>query len=152
MHRSVSDVAAGLIFIAFGLAFALGAATYDIGTPVRMGPGFFPLVVGGSLAAIGGLIVLKPMADGDATAPMAPSWRAIILIIGAIAVFGVTVRGLGLVPSVFLTALLATLASRQVRPWLALPFAVGLTLLSVLIFVVGLSLRLPLLGPWIPRV
>jgi hypothetical protein len=152
MHRSVSDVAAGLIFIAFGLAFALGAATYDIGTPVRMGPGFFPLVVGGSLAAIGGLIVLKPMADGDATVPLAPSWRAIILIIGAIAVFGVTVRGLGLVPSVFLTALLATLASRQMRPWLALPFAVGLTLLSVLIFVVGLSLRLPLLGPWIPRV
>ncbi len=151
MHRSRSDVLAGLIFVAFGLAFAVGAATYAIGTPVRMGPGFYPLVIGGSLAALGGAIALLPSAEGAAAAPGAHSWRAIVLIIGAIAIFGLTVRALGLVPSIFLTALLSTFASRQVGPWTALAFAVGLTVLSILIFVVGLSLRLPLLGPLIPR-
>lgn len=158
MHRSRSDVLAGLIFVAFGLAFSIGAATYDIGNPTRMGPGFYPLVIGGSLAALGGAIALIPSVREPDTAPTtapiaptAPPWRAIVLIIGAITIFGLTVRGLGLIPSVFLTALLSTLASRQVRPWTALAFAVGLTLLSFLIFVVALSLRLPLLGPWVPR-
>jgi hypothetical protein len=151
MKRSANDILAGLIFVAFGLAFAVGAATYTIGTPVRMGPGFYPLVIGGSLAALGGAIALIPSGQDAATAPTARPWRAIVLIVGAVVIFGLTVRGLGLIPSVFLTALLATLASRQVRPWTALAFAVGLTLLSILIFVVALSLRLPLLGPLIPR-
>jgi hypothetical protein len=151
MQRSPTDILAGLIFVAFGLAFAIGAATYDIGTPTRMGPGFYPLVVGGSLAALGGAIALIPAGHDAESAPVARPWRAIVLIIGALVIFGLTVRGLGLIPSVFLTALLSTLASRQVRPWTALAFAVGLTLLSILIFVVALSLRLPLLGPLIPR-
>ena len=55
MLRSAKDVLAGLTFIGFGLAFAAGATAYDIGDPVRMGPGFFPLVVGGLLAILGGV-------------------------------------------------------------------------------------------------
>ena len=152
MQRSVKDVLAGLIFVAFGVAFALGAATYEIGTPLRMGPGFFPFVIGGALAVLGGLIALRTAEDAASEPLTAPPWRAVALILGAIAVFGLTVRGLGLIPSVFLTALLATLASRQLGAWRRLALAVGLTVVSVLIFGVALSLRLPLLGPWIPRV
>ena len=80
----------------------------------------------------------------------APPWRAAGLILAALVVFGLTVRGLGLVPSIFVTSLLASLASRETRIPLAVLLAVGLTLLCIAIFVFALSLRLPLVGPWIP--
>lgn len=149
MKRSAKDVLAGLAFVGFGVAFAAGASTYTIGSPVRMGPGFFPLLVGGLLVVLGGIIVLKPAADPDATPLTRPPMRATVLILGAIVVFGLTVRGLGLVPSVFIAALMSALASRQIKPVGALLLAVGLTVISVLVFVVGLRLNLPLLGPWI---
>jgi Tripartite tricarboxylate transporter TctB family len=149
MQRSRRDVLAGLTFIGFGLAFAIGATAYDIGNPVRMGPGFFPLIMGTMLVAIGVLIAVRRSADADTTPISAPPWRATALILGAIVVFGLTVRGLGLVPSVFVTSLLASLASRETKPPAALVLAVGLTVVSVAIFVVALSLRLPIIGPWL---
>jgi hypothetical protein len=153
MHRPIKDVLAGVTFIGFGVAFAIGATTYPIGSAARMGPGLFPLLVGGLLAVLGAIIVIKPALeqDGDTGPLTAPAWRGAALALGAIIVFGLTVRGLGLLPAIFLTALLASLASRLTSPLMALGMAVGLTVLSYLIFVVGLQLNLPLLGPWIPR-
>lgn len=150
MQRSAKDILAGLTFAAFGLAFALGATAYEIGDPVRMGPGFFPLFVGGFLVILGGLIAATRLPDADDGPITAPPWRAAGLILGGIVAFGLTVRGLGLVPSILMAALLASLASRLTSVLGALLLAVGLTLISVAIFVVALSLRLPLLGPWIP--
>ncbi len=150
MKRSAKDVLAGLTFVGFGLAFAVGALAYDIGDPVRMGPGFFPLVVGVLLAVLGGLIAVTRSNEPDEEPISAPPWRAAGLILAALVVFGLTVRGLGLIPSIFVTALLASFASRETKPLVAVLLAVGLTALSIAIFVFALSLRLPLVGPWIP--
>lgn len=150
MQRSAKDVLAGLTFVGFGLAFALGALAYDVGDPVRMGPGFFPLIVGVLLAILGVLIGITRSSEPDDAGITAPPWRAAGLIIGAIVIFGLTVRGLGLVPSIFVAALLASLASRETRLPMALLLAVGLTLVSIAIFVMALSVRVPLVGPWIP--
>ena len=57
MQRSLKDVLAGLALAAFGVAFAIGAMTYTVGSPVRMGPGFFPLIVGALLAVLGVVVV-----------------------------------------------------------------------------------------------
>ena len=150
IQRSPKDVLAGLTFLGFGVAFALGALAYDIGDPVRMGPGFFPLVVGVLLALLGVVIVVTRSTEPDEEPLTAPPWRAGVLILGALLVFGLTVRGLGLVPALLVTALLASLASRETSPPWAVVLAVALTLLSIAIFVVALSVRLPLVGPWIP--
>ena len=150
MPRSAKDVLAGLTFVGFGLAFALGALAYDIGDPVRMGPGFFPLTVGVLLAILGVLIAVTRSSETDEAELTAPPWRAAGLILGAILIFGLTVRGLGLVPSIVVTALLTSLASQQTRLPVAVLLAVALTVVSVAIFVVALSVRLPLVGPWIP--
>ena len=149
MPRALKDILAGLIFVAIGVAFAVIATAYEVGTPVRMGPGYFPLVLGGTLALLGGLIVVKGVINGEAEAIGAIPWRAIALIVGAILFFGLTVRGLGLIPSTFITALLSSLASRRASVVGVVLVSVGLTALCVLVFAVGLSLRLPLLGPWI---
>lgn len=150
MQRSAKDVLAGLTFVGFGLAFAIGSLGYEIGDPVRMGPGFFPLTVGVLLAVLGISIAVTRSSEPDDEPMTAPPWRAAGLILAALVVFGLTVRGLGLVPSIFVTSLLASLASRETRIPLAVLLAVGLTLLCIAIFVFALSLRLPLVGPWIP--
>jgi len=149
-HRALKDILAGGIFIAIGLAFALGSLSYDIGTPLRMGPGYVPLVLGGLLAALGVGVVVKGFIAGEGASLGGFEWRAVILITAALIFFGVTVRGLGAVPALFGTSLLASLARSRTSWREALLISVGLTVLSVVIFIVGLQLRLRLLGPWIP--
>jgi len=150
VQRALKDILAGGIFIALGLAFALGALSYDIGTPLRMGPGYVPLVLGGLLAALGVGVVVKGLIAGEGESIGGFEWRAVILITAALIFFGVTVRGLGAAPALFGTSLLAALA-RSGTSWReALLIAIGLTVLSVVIFIVALQLRLRILGPWIP--
>jgi hypothetical protein len=150
MDRAIKDVLAGLVFIGFGLAFAVGAASYDVGTALRMGPGYFPLVLGGLLVLFGVIIIAKGFVAGEGAVIGAVPWRAALLIVAAILFFGATIRGLGVGPSVFLTALLAGFSGRRSGVVWPVVIAVGLTITSVLIFVVALQLPLPLFGPWIP--
>jgi len=149
MHRALKDVLAGLVFVAFGLAFAIGATTYEIGSTLRMGPGYFPLVLGGLLVVLGGVIVAKGFVDAEGGSIGTVPWRALGLILGAIVFFGLTVRGLGLVPTVFVATFMSAFASHRTGVVSALVVAAGLTGLCVLVFVVALSLRLPLVGPWL---
>jgi hypothetical protein len=150
MRTAIKDVLAGFAFIGFGLAFAVGATSYEIGTALRMGPGYFPLVLGGLLVLLGVLIIAKGWIAGEVDEIGPVPWKAAALIAGALVFFGATIRGLGVVPSVFLTALLAGLSGH--RPGIVAPvvIAVGLTVTCVIIFIVALQLRLPLVGPWIP--
>lgn len=150
IRRALKDILAGGIFIAIGLAFAVGSLSYDIGTPLRMGPGYFPLVLGGLLAGLGILVVAKGFIAGTGDAIGEVDWRAVVMITAALLFFGLTVRGLGVAGALFGTSLLAALARSRTRPREAALIAVALTALSVTIFIVALQLRLPLVGPWIP--
>ncbi|HEX5590352.1 MAG TPA: tripartite tricarboxylate transporter TctB family protein [Candidatus Limnocylindrales bacterium] len=149
MPRSLKDVVAGTLFVLFGLGFALGSLEYETGSAARMGPGYFPLVLGGLLTALGGLIVARGFTGGEEGPIGGVSWRAVGFILAAVLVFGVTVRGLGLLPATFIAAVLSALASRRTSVVNVALISVGLTVASMLIFVVALSLRLPLVGPWL---
>ena len=149
MQRSVRDLAAGLIFIALGLAFAIAASRYPIGTAFRMGPGYFPIVLGGLLVLLGILVAVEGIVAGEAAPIGAVPWPAILLILGSILFFGVTVRGLGLVPSLCVTVLMAAFASRRTTALAALLIALGLTVACVIIFVEALGLSITLFGPWV---
>jgi len=149
-RRSFPDILAGGLFVLIGGAFVVGALGYERGTPLRMGPGYFPLLVGATLAALGLAIVLKGLVAGEVVSFGAVPWRAVAAIVLAVVFFGFAVRRLGFVPTSALTALLTTLASARVRPLTAVAVAAGLTVAATLIFVVGLQLRIPLWGPWLP--
>jgi hypothetical protein len=138
------------VFAAFGLAFAVGATSHEVGTIVRMGPGYFPLVLGLALTVLGGAIAVRGLRDGEEGPIGVVAWRGAALIVGSLLCFGLTVRGLGLVPAVFVTAVMSAFASRRTRPLSAVLIGVALTVICVLIFVVALRLRIPLIGPWIP--
>ena len=149
-RQALKDILAGGIFIAFGLAFALGALAYNIGTPLNMGPGYVPLVLGGLLAAIGTGVIVKGFIAGEGDEIGGLDWRAMILVTAAILFFGITVRGLGVVGALFGASLLAAFARSQTSWKEALVIAAGITALSVVIFIFALQLRLSLIGSWIP--
>ena len=150
VRKALKDILAGSVFIAFGLYFALVSLTYEVGSALSMGPGYFPLVLGGVLVLLGIVIVGKGLVAGDGEPIGTIPWRSAALIVAAIIFFGATVRGLGMVPALFVATLLSALAGHRTGIIPATVISIGLTILCVLIFVVGLQLRVPLIGDWIP--
>ena len=149
MQKALKDVLAGLVFVAFGLAFAVTAYSYDLGTALRLGPGYFPLVLGGILFLLGVLLVVEGIVAGEGEALGAVPWRGIVLLTIAPLFFGFTVRGLGLAPSLFVTVLLAAFSSHRTGVMAALAMAAALTVFCVLVFVQALGMPVQLLGPWL---
>jgi hypothetical protein len=149
LNASRNDLASGAIFVAFGAYFALEAMRYEFGTPFRMGPGFMPIVLGGVLIALGIAVVAKGIGKPDEDAPAPWPWRGIALVLGTIVFFAATIRGLGFIPVVLISAFATALSSRRNNLLSALVISVGLTLLCYLIFVVGLGMLVPLVGPWL---
>jgi hypothetical protein len=150
VRRALKDILAGAIFIAIGIAFATGSLAYNIGSPLRMGPGYVPLALGILLIGLGLLVIGKGFIAGEGDQIGEVDWRAVALVTAALVFFGLTVRGLGVIGALFGTSLLATLARSQTSLREALVIAVGLTALSVVIFIFALQLRMPLFGSWIP--
>jgi hypothetical protein len=149
MQTSLRDLIAGLIFVAFGLGFAGIALTYDLGSALRMGPGYFPLVLGGLLVLLGLAITAEGIVRGGET-PIGPiPWRGLIFLTAAVLVFGFFVRRLGLAPALFFSVLLAAFSSERTSVLAALAMAAGLTIVCVLIFVEGLGMPVPLIGTWL---
>lgn len=145
---SSRDLVCGLLFIFIGLFFAIQAYGLDLGTAFRMGPGYFPLVLAAILVILGVIIIVQSTQIEHE--PMGPiAWRGILFILPAPIFFGLTVRGLGLAPSLFFTALLAAFASTKMRPGMALLLVGGLTLFSVIVFSYALGLPFRRFGPWL---
>ncbi len=150
VRLALKDILAGGIFIALGLAFASGALAYEVGTPLRMGPGYVPLALGVLLAGLGVAVIVKGVIAGEGDPIGGLDWRALVFVTAALLFFGITVRGLGVVGALFGATLLASLARAATPIREAVLIAVGLTALSVVIFIFALQLRLPLVGSWIP--
>jgi hypothetical protein len=146
-RRSPADLLAGAIFMLIGGVFVAGSLGYDRGTPLRMGPGYFPLLIGVIVAGLGLAIAVKGLIAGEVIEFGRVPWRAVALITAAVLFFGFFIGRLGFVPTSAVTALLTTLASPRVRPLTAVAVSAGLTVVATLIFVVGLQLRIPLVGP-----
>lgn len=146
-----TDAAAGVLFILFGLFFGIQSLGLEIGTAFRMGPGYFPLVLAAVLVLFGGLILFNAIkAEKDSPPIGAIAWRGLLFLLPAPIFFGLTVRGLGFVPSIFVTALIAGLASLKMRPANALLLAVAVTAFSTLVFSYALGLPFRRFGPWLP--
>ena len=147
---SLKNLLAGLIFVGIGVAFAYASLGYQIGTAFRMGPGYFPLVLAGLLIILGIAILVSAFRDGpDAEQMERVPWLAVVLILGSLVFFGVTVRGLGVVPSLFITTFLSAFASKRTGFVGAILIATALVVICYAIFLEGLSLPLRAFGPWL---
>jgi hypothetical protein len=135
-------------FIGLGLFFAQQSLSVELGTAFRMGPGYFPLVLAVILVVLGVVILVDAIrVKSEPIGHIA--WRGIFFILPAPIFFGLTVRGLGFVPSIFLTGLIAGFASQKMKPLTALLLAAGLTLFAVIVFSYALGLPFRRFGPWV---
>lgn len=144
-----TDAAAGILFILFGLFFGLQSLGLELGTAFRMGPGFFPLVLSGVLVGFGLLVLFNALKAGSGDEIGTLAWRGIVFILPAPVFFGLTVRGLGFVPAIFLTTLIAGMASLRMKVQWAFLLALGVTIFSTLVFSYALGLPFRRFGPWL---
>ncbi|WP_294771315.1 tripartite tricarboxylate transporter TctB family protein, partial [uncultured Rhodoferax sp.] len=83
MIRSQKDFFSGLMFTVLGGGFAIGASQYSLGSGAKMGPGYFPLILGVLLGILGIAIAVKstlgPQTDGDKIGSFA--WKPLFFII-----------------------------------------------------------------------
>jgi hypothetical protein len=146
MRFNQKDVASGLIFIGIGGFFALNALQLELGTPLRMGPGFFPLGLSLILMGLGLAICLRSFVEDSSPLQFA-KLRSFLLICLPPVIFGLTVRPLGLVPSIAIVSLLGAYASQRMTIPLAVALTAVLTVFCVALFHYGLGLPIPLFGP-----
>jgi hypothetical protein len=151
--QSQKDFFAGLLYAVLGAAFAIGATNYNIGTGARMGPGYFPLLLGVVLGLIGLYIMFKAVvvktADGDKIGKWA--WRPLFYIIAGNLLFGVLLSGLpnlgipamGLIAAIYGTTVVVSLAANTFNLKEALILGTILAAGSYVGFVWLLKLQFP---------
>ena len=142
--KNPTDFWTGLAFGGVGLAVSLYAAThYSIGTAIRMGPGYFPMWVGGLVAALGLALAIGALrVDGPRLPRLA--LRPVVLILAASIAFGYLLKPLGLVVSTILLVLVSAAGGHEFRWRECLLLAAGLAIFAIGVFVYGLGLPFPL--------
>ncbi|MFO1361021.1 MAG: tripartite tricarboxylate transporter TctB family protein [Burkholderiales bacterium] len=140
--RAPKDFWAGLMFIAFGVGFVIVARNYAMGTAVRMGPAYFPTVLGGILALIGLAIFVKSLAREGPPVPRIVL-RPMAFILAGIILFGIFLKPLGLIVCAAILVFLGALGGHEFRLKEVSILYVVLTVFSVIVFVKGLGLPIP---------
>ena len=153
MIKSQKDFYSGLMFMLIGGGFAWGATNYSVGTGARMGPGYFPLLLGIVLAVLGAGILFYSLVehteDGEPIGKFA--WRPIVFVLGANVAFGILLAGLpslgvpamGLILAIYALVIIASMAGDHFVLKDVLILATILSVGSYLAFIVLLKLQMP---------
>ncbi len=154
---SQKDFVSGLMFMAVGGAFAWGAVSYEIGDAARMGPGYFPFMLGLILVALGALVTVNAlksgMPGGDKIGAIA--WRPLVFILGANLLFGALLVGIpkfgipafGLIIAIYALVIMAGYARQGAKLKESVILATVLAAGSYVAFVKMLNLQFPV-WPW----
>ena len=151
--KSQKDFYAGVLFTVVGSAFGWGALDHALGTSARMGPGYFPLLLGVLLAVLGGVVMVRAvMSQSDRVDAIGPwAWKPLVAIIAANLLFGVALGGLprlglpalGLMAGIYVLTFVACMGGDRFQFVEAALLATALAALSYLAFVLLLKLQLP---------
>jgi len=144
------DLLAGLMFIVIGVVFFVGAYNYQMGTAARMGPGYFPRILGGVMAVLGVIVAgigLKNQAQWAATEGIGWTWKPVIILTVAVVLFGAALQPLGMVIAIILLTIISGIAAHDKNyRELAIITAI-MCLFCAAVFVWGLKLQMKLF-PW----
>lgn len=144
--KSQRDFFSGLMFIAVGAIFAVGATNYSMGSSAKPGAGYFPLILSVLMAILGAVVLFKSLTieteGGDPIGDIA--WKPLIIIVASIAVFGVALPRLGLFITIPLLVLMVSTAGGEFSLKGVLLSCLVLTAFSWVVFIWGLNLTIPL--------
>ncbi|WP_077003503.1 tripartite tricarboxylate transporter TctB family protein [Variovorax sp. KK3] len=150
--KSQADFFSGVMFTVVGGAFAVGATSYNVGDGARMGPGYFPLMLGILLAILGAVIMFQGLAvetaDGDKIGKWA--WKPLAFVIGANLAFGVLLGGLpsigvpamGMIIAIYALTIISSLAGEHFKLRDVLVLATILAVGSYVAFIWALKLQI----------
>lgn len=135
---------AGLMFIAFGLFFLIGSLiNYHMGSAVRMGPGYFPAVLGGILAVLGAFVLIDAFVEEGPRIPRF-HFRPLIYILVACLAFAYLLKPLGLIGATAALVYISAFGGHEFNWKEVTILTVVLVIFSVLVFVKGLTLPFPI--------
>jgi hypothetical protein len=142
--RHPKDFLSGLMFVGFGAAAMVLSFGLTIGSAAKMGPGYFPLVLGGFLVVLGTVILVRGVvwARGSHDWP-ALQLKPVAIILISVVLFGQILKPLGLLLSTATLVILASWASHEFRWREALPNAAALVAIVLMVFVYFLDFQLP---------
>lgn len=141
--RNARDFCGGALLVALGAFGLVIARGYPAGAAARMGPGYFPDMLGMLLIVIGAMLVVASLRRDGPPLPRWP-WRPTVVVLGSVVLFGAIVEYAGLAVSTVILVFLASSANREFRWREALVSGLLLSLLASLVFVEGLKVQLPL--------
>jgi hypothetical protein len=145
--RNNRDVWAGAMLIGTGAVSVIMARDYAFGTALRMGPGWFPSVLGGMLVLFGLYLVAVGLRRNE---KIEGTWslRALVVLPLSLVLFGLLMEYAGFVPAILVLVFGSAAAGSEFRPLEVLLLAAGLTVFCVALFIYGLGLPYPLLVGW----
>jgi Tripartite tricarboxylate transporter TctB family len=149
LSRRADYYAGGLVML-LGAGAAYTGSRYEIGTLTKMGPGFFPTVLGVLMALIGVLIAGAATIGGTAenthAASAPPDWRGWICIIAGAGLFILFAAHGGLLLATLSCVFVAAMGDRTNTWKQALTLAIGVTAFGVIVFAYGLKVQIPIVG------
>src|SRR5690349_14041851 len=145
----------GVLFIALGLTFAIIARGipgvsflpgYSMGTPARMGPGFFPFYLGAILTILGAIIASTGFKVHEADPGIVERfhWKPIFWVLASIVAFGLLLKIIGMLAAGLLLVIGASIGSHDFKLKNVVILGICLVIFCALVFVVGLKLPIPL--------
>ncbi len=142
--RNKRDFWSGIMFLILGLLFVVLSRQYQLGSAAKMGPGYFPTVLGGMLAVLGALICVAATSKSTPkTELLAVGWRELVMVLVAVLVFALLLPKLGMVIALIALIFISAKASHEFG-WRDTALAtVFLLVLSYVVFVWGLELQFP---------
>ena len=150
--RNHHDLWSGVMFGGFGILFMILSQQYQLGSSAKMGPGYFPTMLGGLCTFLGlmiGLGAFRGTHREDRVAKI--GWRENLVILGGVALFAALLPTLGIIVALVALILVSSAASHEFRLRDALIAAVVLLIMSYLVFVKGLELQFPLLPKFMTK-
>ena len=139
-----TDVIGGVLTLGLAVGVLVESSQYQRGTLLRMGPGYFPMLLGTLLLTLGAVLTARGlMRHGEPIT--APRLRPIAFISGAVILFALTLPAFGLMPAIMLLVVVSACASPVRRPITIALLAIGLTAFAYVVFVLLLSLHIDVL-------
>lgn len=135
------------MYIVIGAGAVVLAQEYKMGTAFKMGPGYFPVVLGALLAIIGIVSILRSLVrEGEPIGAFAV--KGLILVVSGVVLTGYLFRNAGLIVALPLLIMITAYASIKFSWRSSIALAIGLTAFCILVFAYGLGLPLPVFGKW----